>query len=137
MRLPGWIERIAVARSLDRLAGLVRPATAQIEDVLLGSRHGHGFDHFSRRRTDLRQHRQTAALLTSVAEHLSVEDLLTLKESVRPLVRRTRRPFDAIQIDVNGCHWLLLKRRKAKEFRAANRRASHRDRARRLAQRGI
>jgi hypothetical protein len=75
--------------------------SAQIEDVLLGSRHGDGFDHFSWRRKDLRQQRQTAALLTSVAEHLSVEDLLTLIESVRPLLRRTRRPFDAIQIDVN------------------------------------
>src|ERR1700730_10400492 len=101
MRLPGWIERVAVAGSLDQLSGLVHPATAQIEDVLLGSSHGDGFDHFSRRRTYLRQHRQTAALLTSVAEHLSVEDLLTLIESVRPLVRPTRCPFDAIQIDVN------------------------------------
>ena len=44
---------------------------------------------------------KTVALLPSVAEHLSVEDLLTLIKSVRPLVRRTRRPFDAIQIDVN------------------------------------
>src|SRR6516164_11086585 len=101
MRLPRWIERVAAAGSLDRLPGLVDPATTQIEDVLLGSRHGDGFDYFSRRRADLRQHRQTAALLTSVAEHPSVEDLLILIESVRPLVRRTRCPFDAIQIDVN------------------------------------
>src|ERR1700749_2789398 len=101
MRLPGWIERVAVAGNLDRLSGLVHPATAQIEDMFLGSRHGDGFDHFSWRRTNLRQHRQTAALPTSVAEHLSVEYLLTLIESVRPLVRRARHPFDAIQIDVN------------------------------------
>ena len=101
MRLPGWIERVAVAGSLDRVPGLGHPATAQVEDVLLGSRHSDGFDQFPRRRTDLRQHRQTAALLTSVAEHLSVEDLLTLIKSARPLVRRTCRPFDAIQIDVN------------------------------------
>src|ERR1700746_1066204 len=100
MRLPGWIESVAVAGSLDRLSGLVHPAIAQIEDMLLGSRHGDGFDHFPRWRTDRRQHRETHALLTSVAEHLSVEDLLPSIESVRPLARRTRRPFDAIQIDV-------------------------------------
>src|ERR1700749_478828 len=98
MRLPGWIEGIAIAGILDRLSGLVHATTAQIEDVFLGSRHGDGFDHFPRRRTDLRQNRQTAALLTSVAEHLSVEDLLTLIESVRPLVRRARRPVDPIRI---------------------------------------
>src|SRR5262249_3096154 len=95
MRLSGWIERVAVAGSLDRVPGLGHPATAQIEDVLLGSRHSDGFDHLPRRRTDLREHRQTAVLLTSVAEHLSVENLLTLIESARPLVRRARRPFDA------------------------------------------
>src|SRR5215831_4870213 len=101
MRLPGWIERITVTGDLDRLSGFVHPATAQIENVFLRSRHGDGFDHFSRRRTDLRQHRQTAAFLTSVTEHLSVEYLLTLIESIRPLVRRARRPFDPIEIDVN------------------------------------
>src|ERR1700749_4387620 len=101
MRLPGWIEGIAIAGILDRLSGLVRAATAQIEDVFLGSRHGDGFDQFSRRRADLRQNRQTAALLASVAEHLSVEDLLTLIESVRSLVRRAGRPFDPVRIDVN------------------------------------
>src|SRR5262245_55061682 len=101
MRLPRWIERIAVAGSLDRLSGLVHSATAHVEDVFLGSRHGDGLDHVSRPRTDLRQHRQTAALLMSVAEHLSVEDLSTLIESVRPLVRRGWRPFDPIRIDVN------------------------------------
>src|ERR1700746_505786 len=101
MRLPGWIESVAVAGSLDRLSRLVHPATAQIEDMLLGSRHGDGFDHFPRWRTDLREHRETAAPLQSVCEPLSVEDLLTSIESVRPFARRTRRPFDAIQIDVN------------------------------------
>src|SRR5262249_26207145 len=136
MRLPGWIERVAVAGSLDRLSGLVHPATPQIEDVFLGSQHGDGFDHFSGRRTDLRQHRQTAALLTSVAEHLSVEDLLTLIESVRTLVCRARRPLDPIRIDVNWCHWLLPITAESDRIPAVNRRASHPDRARRPALRG-
>src|SRR5277367_1527239 len=102
MRMPGWIERVGVTVSLGQLSGLVHPATAQTEDVLLGSRHGDDFDHFSRRRTDLLQRRPTAALLTSVAKYLLVEDILALIDHVlanghirREL--RTRRPFDAIQ----------------------------------------
>src|SRR6266849_4784944 len=117
MWMPGWIERVGVTVSLGRLSGLVHPATLQTEDVLLGSRHGDGFDHFSRRRTDPRQHREPAALLTSVAEDLSVENLLALIDHVLP-VRRTRRPFDEIQIikvdwrHWNCWHWLLLRQRK-------------------------